>query len=254
MDKLHKYIDLYYPIENCNFSCDYCYVHAHRDDIPKKYICSHSPEEIRTALSRKRLGGLCLINICAGGETLLYPEIFDIIEQLLLEGHYITVVTNGVMTKNIHLIERYTEECRKRLFFKFSFHYNELNKRNLMNTFFENVLYVKEKGCSFTLELPAYDEFVEKREEIISLCKEKMDGEVCHVTALRDETEADFALLSKYDFQEYKKIWEPFHSQMFDIRADVIEKDIKVSAMPEIGHLLQILKQVKSDNAIMKEY
>lgn len=227
MDRMHKYIDLYYPIENCNFDCDYCYVHEHRDSVRKKYVCSHSPEEIRTALSCKRLGGKCLINLCAGGETLLYPEIFDIIEQLLLEGHYISVVTNGTITKNIRLIERYDEECRKHLFFKFSFHYNELKKRELLETFFNNILYVKKMGCSFTLELPAYDEFIEERENIIALCREKLDDEVCHVTALRDESKSDFALLSKYDFNEYKKNWESFHSQMFDVRTDVIERRYK---------------------------
>lgn len=224
---MKKYIDLYYPIENCNFNCEYCYVHEHRDNLNKKYVCSHSAEEIRHALSCKRLGGKCLINICAGGETLLYPEIFDIIKQLLIEGHYVSVVTNGTITKNIKLIENFDKSLRKHLFFKFSFHYDELKKRNMLDLFFNNIRYVKEKECSYTVELPAYDRFLEYKNEIINLCKKELDNEVCHVTALRDEKKSDFALLSKYDYKDYKEQWKVFHSKLFNIRSEVIEKKYK---------------------------
>lgn len=228
MDKLHKFIDLYYPIETCNLSCEYCYIHEHRDNIKRKYTCSHSSAEIRRALSVERLGGICLLNFCAGGETLLYPETFDIIEQLLLEGHYVNVVTNGTMTENIHLLEQFDETCRKRLFFKFSFHYGELKKRNLLDVFFSNVQYVKEKGCSFTVELPAWDGFLDLSEEIIGLCQEKLEHQICHVAPLRDETKNDFALLSKLDdLKEYKEKWKVYHSELFDVRIDVMEKKYK---------------------------
>ena len=114
------------------------------------------------------------------------------------------------------------------LFFKFSFHYNELKRRNLIDIFFSNISYVKEKECSFTVELPAYDGFIASREEIIKICKERLENEVCHVTVLRDESKTDFSVLSKYDdFMTYKEIWEPFHSALFDIRADVLEKKYK---------------------------
>ena len=227
MDILKKYIDLYYPVENCNFNCDYCYIHEHRDNINKKYTCSHSPEEIRQALSCERLGGKCLINICAGGETLLYPEIFDIIKQLLIEGHYISIVTNGTISNSIKKIEGFELELRKHLFFKFSFHYDELKKRKMLDLFFNNIRYVKEKGCSFTVELPAYDKFLECKDEIVNLCKKELDNEICHVTALRDEKKSDFTLLSKYDYNNYKKQWEIFQSKLFDTRVDVIEKKYK---------------------------
>ena len=72
MDKLIKFIDLYWPVEYCNFNCEYCYVHQHRENKGNRYVCSHTPEEIRKALSRKRLGGTCLINICAGGRRALH--------------------------------------------------------------------------------------------------------------------------------------------------------------------------------------
>lgn len=265
MDKLHKYIDLYYPIETCNFQCEYCYVHEHRDNVQKKYVCSHSVEEIRHALSKNRLGGICLINICAGGETLLFPEIFDIIEQLLLEGHYVSVVTNGTMTDNIHIIERFDEKCREHLFFKFSFHYNELKRRNLIDVFFENISYVKKKGCSFTVELPAYDGFIESKEEIIKICQERLENEVCHVTVLRDESQVDFSVLSKYknDIISYKEVWKPFHSALFDIRADVIEKRYKgfcyagewtFTANIETGEIRQCYCEREIDNLYENPY
>lgn len=227
MDAIKKYIDLYYPIETCNFNCDYCYIHEHRKNINNKYVCSHSPKEIRTALSCERLGGKCLINICAGGETLLYAEIFDIIKELLLEGHYVSVVTNGTITNSIKRIDDFEISLKKHLFFKFSFHFEELKKRNMLELFFDNIRYVRENGCSFTLELPAYDDFLENKDEIINLCKQELYGEICHVTALRDEKKSDFALLSNYKYDYYKKQWSEFESKMFDVRVDVIEKKYK---------------------------
>lgn len=71
LDKLMRFIDLYWPIEYCNLNCPYCYVHQHKENKGKRYRCSHSPEEIRNALSQQRLGGICLVNICAGGGDII---------------------------------------------------------------------------------------------------------------------------------------------------------------------------------------
>ena len=54
---------------------------------------------MRKALSKERLGGICLINFCGGGETLLPPEIVKYIRVLLEEGHYIMIVTNATVSK-----------------------------------------------------------------------------------------------------------------------------------------------------------
>lgn len=197
VDKLVKFIDLYWPIEYCNLSCPYCYINQHRENKRKKYQCSHSPAEIRKALSKRRLGGQCFLNICAGGETLLEESIVPIIYELLKEGHYVGIVTNGLVTKNILLLCEFPEGLRKHLFLKFSFHYGELKRVGKLESYFETIKMVKEKGISFTLELPAYDELIPENKKIIQLCKDEL-GAAPHVATLRDETKPSFSVMSKY--------------------------------------------------------
>lgn len=224
MDKIVRFLDLYYPIEACNFECDYCYVHVHRDKrSAASNILTHSATDIRNALSFENVGGKCWINICAGGETLLYDDIWEIVNELLKEGHYISVVTNGTVKKSIRKVEDIPLELREHLMFKFSLHYLELKKRNMLETFANNVHFVKDLGCSFTIELPAYDGYVPLREEIKSYCRANFYGQLCHVTALRDESKSGFELLSKLDEWEYEEIWGEFQSPLFSFRNDVIK-------------------------------
>ena len=99
MEKLVKYVDCYIPTETCNFKCHYCYI-AKQGKFNNKIVkFDYEPSFIRKALSKERLGGTCLINLCAGGETLLSPEVLSLMKELLLEGHYLSVVTNGSLKK-----------------------------------------------------------------------------------------------------------------------------------------------------------
>ena len=99
MDKIKRFIDCYIPTETCNFRCHYCYITQNRKFNNKVAKFNYTPEYIAKALSKERLGGVCLINFCAGGETLIAEEVIDIIKALLVEGHYVMVVTNGSLTK-----------------------------------------------------------------------------------------------------------------------------------------------------------
>lgn len=70
--RIHKFIELLvHGTTECNFRCDYCYVWKKEDFHNGVLASEHSPEEIRKALSKDRLGGICHINMCALGETLL---------------------------------------------------------------------------------------------------------------------------------------------------------------------------------------
>lgn len=71
MEKVVKFIDCYIETETCNLKCHYCYI-ALRNKFKNHIIeLQRSPKEIQSALSKERMGGICLINLCAGGETLL---------------------------------------------------------------------------------------------------------------------------------------------------------------------------------------
>lgn len=139
MDKIKRFIDCYIPVTTCTLRCHYCYITCHRlfeGRLPK---FRYSPEQVRKALSKERLGGTCLINMCAGGETLLAQEVVDYARVLLEEGHYVMIVTNATVSKRFDEIAQFPSELTKRLFFKFSYHYLELKEKNLLDVFFSNI-------------------------------------------------------------------------------------------------------------------
>ena len=107
----------------------------------------YTAEHIAKALSAERLGGICHINICGGGETLLPPEITDITHELLRQGHYIMIVNNGTVSKRFDGLLDFDEELLKHLGFKFSFHYLEFLNKGLMQRFLDNVSKIGRASC-----------------------------------------------------------------------------------------------------------
>lgn len=220
MDKIKRYLDCYIPTETCNLRCHYCYI-ARLNRFNNKLARFRYPKEtIRKALSKERLGGTCLLNMCAGGETLLSPEVLPIVRELLEEGHYLMIVTNGTIKKRFQEVAQWPGELLERLFFKFSFHYLEMKRLDQMDQFFENIALVKACGASFTVEITPSDELIPHIDDIRSLCAERL-GAQCHITIARDDRTAGIDVLSKYPFEEYKKIWGQFDSPLFDFKSKI---------------------------------
>ena len=182
----------------------------------------HSAKEIRQALSVKKMGGACMLNLCAGGETLIAEEVIDIIRELLAEGHFVGVVTNGVLSHRFDELACLPKELLERLFIKFSFHYIELKRLNLFETYFANITKMQKAGASFTVEMTPCDEEIPLIPEIKQVCMDNL-GALCHVTIARSDIDPDQRIphLSKYDFEEYKKIWGTFDSALFDFKASI---------------------------------
>lgn len=214
-DSLKRFFDIYIPTEKCNFACSYCYVGQEGKASGEIAPIGHVPVEVRKALAKKRLGGVCFLNFCGGGETLLGDDILPIIHELLAEGHYIQIVTNGTITKRFHEISTWESELTLHLFFKFSFHYMELKKRNCLEKFFDNVQLMRNKGCSISLELMPHDELIPYADEIKRICFEKVKA-LPHLTVGRDNTTSDLRLLSRLTKEEYGGgVWSTFDSDMF---------------------------------------
>lgn len=220
MARMKRFFDVYIPSECCNFKCSYCYIGQRGGSSESIIPIGHTPEEIGKALSVNRLGGVCFFNFCAGGETLLGEDLLPVIKRILQEGHYIQIVTNGTITKRFEEIVSWDAELTERMFFKFSFHYEELKRLNLFDVYFKNIQRVKEAGCSFTVELVPYDELAEYIDDIKDLCI-KNTGALPHVTVGRDEGTKELALLSKHSKSEYKKIWSVFDSEMFNFKVEM---------------------------------
>lgn len=223
MEKIKKFLDCYIPTETCNLRCHYCYIAQQRRFNQKIAEFKQSKETIRKAFSKKRLGGTCLINLCAGGETLLSTEVLPVVKELLQEGHYVMIVTNGTITQRFQEAAEWPEDLKKRLFFKFSFHYLEMKRLNMMDRFFDNVNLVKNSGISFTVEVTPSDELVPYIEELKNVCMERL-GTLCHVTIARDDRTNGIDVLSDHNFEDYKKIWGQFDSDLFKFKSEIFYK------------------------------
>lgn len=226
MDKLKRFINVHISLSNCTLRCHYCYVTLHQTfghPIPK---LERSPDFIRQALSKKRLGGCCHLNFCADGETLLLPELIDVVEQLLLEGHYISIVSNCTLNKRIDELIALPENLRKHIFVKASYHYLELRRLGLLNSFFDNVKKIHDAGISIVVEITPNDELIPFADEAVELCCEKM-GAAPHFTVARDEHYEHLPILTSLPRDEYRRVWSKYDSVMFNYKESIFGRPIK---------------------------
>ena len=214
--RIKKLIACSIPISTCNLKCHYCYISQLDDWKKKKNNILVDPKLISTALSSKRLGGECIINLTGKGETLIPVEITEVIRRLLEEGHYLEVVTNGTMDDRFNVMEQFPRELLSRLEFKFSFHYLELLEKGWIDRFFNNVKRMRDAGCSFTVELMPNDEIIPYIEDIKRVCIENV-GALCHLTIGRDDNDGR-KILTELSKQQYFDVWKDFNSTMFDFK------------------------------------
>lgn len=213
-------------MSNCTLRCYYCYVTIHQtfgQSIPNML---YSPAFVRRALSKERLGGCCHLNFCANGETLLFPKLVEYVEQLLEEGHYISIVTNCTLSKHIAELTLLRPELKKHLFVKASYHYLELKEKGLLDTFFNNVCRLHDAGISLTLEITPNDGLIPFVEEAVELCHLRM-GAAPHFTVARDERDKELPLLTSLTREEYRKVWGRFNSALFDFKESIFGRPIK---------------------------
>ena len=221
MDKIKKFIDCFVPVYVCNFKCNYCYISTWKGWQQKENSkpIEYSPEHIRKALSKNRWGGPLMLNFCGAGETLLCKELLPIIKELLEEGHYCMIVTNGTITPKFKEMASWPEELRSHLFIKFSYHFLELKRLKLTEVFFNNVKLMKQSGISFTVEITPSDEYIPYINEMKETCL-KETGALPHITVCRIEN-GDVPLMSKLNKEEFIKKWSEFDSQLFNFKNEI---------------------------------
>lgn len=214
MDRIKRFIDISIPVQTCNLRCPYCYIAQNKMFLAALPYFRYNAETIGKALTQERLGGICHFNLCGGGETLLPPQMTDIIYAMLEQGHYIAVVTNGTVTQRFDEICEFPTEYLERLLFKFSFHYTELKRLNKFDVFWGNVRKMRAAGCSISVELTPSDEVIPFIDDIKEMCVREA-GAYCHITVARDETDSSLPILTKLDRDEYYKTWNTFDSELF---------------------------------------
>ena len=221
MDKPQKMILLHVPTSICNLRCHYCYL-AQRDVCyeGKQADIKYSPEYIAEALSPKRLGGICYINSCAEGETLLTKNIDLYYKALAEKGHYIEIVTNMTVTPVIERILSWDKGLLKHIEFKCSFHFLELKKRGLLDVFVKNVKKAWEAGASANIEITPSDELIPYIEEVKEYSMKEF-GALPHLTIARDDRTKEIGYLTKLTDNEYQKTWEKFDSDFWKFKRSV---------------------------------
>lgn len=222
---LRKYVEIHFPLSACNMRCSYCYIGQH--DTKMKEL-KYSVEEIRSAFSQKRLGAGILISLCSDGETLIHPKMPAIIRTLLEEGHYVVVVTNGTMSNRIRECIEFPADLLERLFFKLSFHYEEMEKAHMLDVFFQNVKMLKESPCSFTVEYIVCDETWENINQFKEICMDGM-GAYPHMNLPRDERRHNLGIHSIYSLKNFIKKYKELgiDSEFFTFREQLFGKKYK---------------------------
>lgn len=228
MEGIKRFITLRIPVYACNFRCSYCYVGQHQGAYKggiKDFIVS--PKEIANFFSPERTGGLCYFNLCGLGETFLHPQLIQLVSELTEKGHYCDIITNGVLSNKIdELINSLSSEQKKHLFLKFSFHCFQLKEKKLLETFVANINKAKKVGISYTVEITPHDELIPYIDEIKEFSIKNF-GALPHITVARNEDTRKIKLLSKLSYEEYKKTWSVFDSNLFDFKIAIFGKKRK---------------------------
>lgn len=224
-DKIKKLILLFVPTDICNFRCNYCFI-SHTESWDNKMKFKYSAQQIVNGLKKDRLGGTCFINITANGETLLYKDLVPLTEGLLREGHYVEIVTNGTITKSIEKLLKIQGSLLKRLEFKISYHYSELERTNMKEKFWANVKAIKKSPCSFSLEMMPDDSLRSKRFDICADCMSNV-GALCHATVGRNDAVKSKDLLTELSKSDYAETWGILDSEMFRFKLCLFGKKRK---------------------------
>lgn len=221
MDRVKKLIMLQVPTSICNFRCHYCYL-AQRDVSYQglQADMKYSPEQVAKALSKERMGGPCFINVCADGETLLTKDIDLYLKALVMEGHYLEIVTNLTITPMVRKILSWEKDLLSHVEFKCSFHYLELKKRALLDVFAENVADIWKSGASATIEMTPSDELIPYIDEVITFSMHHF-GALPQLTIARDDRTKGIEKLTRLSEEEYKKTWQVFNSTFWDYKNEI---------------------------------
>lgn len=215
---IKKFITCQVPVSICNFKCPYCYIDQTGVKNNKISNFAIPPAEFAKKFLPEKMGGFCYFNLCGNGETMIHPQVNDLVYYLTKEGHYCDIITNGTQSKKFdELLERLSKEQQKHLFIKFSFHYLELKRLKLVEQFLKNVEKIKKSEISYTIEITPYDDLIPYIDEIKEFSLDNF-GALPHITVARNMATDKIEILTKLSREEYKKIWGQFDSKMFEFK------------------------------------
>ncbi len=148
--------------KRCNLDCEYCF-----GKITDTRIKIHSIKINELLSTLERTGKTFRISF-TGGEPTLVPNFIEACKAITTK-HYISFNTNLIL-KNI---KQFAEEidAKKVLHIHASFHYDELNDKNLLNRFIENYTLLKNSGFNIYVEAVAYPKLKNNLDLILKFAK-----------------------------------------------------------------------------------
>jgi hypothetical protein len=175
----------------------------------------YTAEHIGNALSVDRLGGICFFSICGAGETMMADELSAVVYNILKQGHYVNITTNGTITKKFEQFKSFPEEYLSRIHFSFSLHYIELLRINNIDIVFNNIKLIKSLGCSYFTQVNLYDDYNPYLDEIKAICLQEIN-EIPQLVVTRKNDDNIFSLYTNGTKESYTKTAESFNSPLFD--------------------------------------
>jgi len=220
---MRRFIECLIPLTQCNIKCSYCYVVQEGRRSNSRAEFKFPVEVIVRGLSKSRLGGVSLISITASGETLITPELPDIVAGLLKEGHFVNITTNGLLSGRVDALLSAIKGYESHMHVSFSFHYTEVVRRNQTEVFFQNINKVRSAGCSILLQFNLVDEYLPYLDEIKNLA-EKNVGAMPQVALTRDESGNKWKIMSSLSPDEYFAAGKMFDSPLFELTNRMFNK------------------------------
>lgn len=227
MDKIKRVFLFAIPVSICNFRCHYCYL-SHRSASFQGIHpeMKYSPQEFANAMSVERIGGLAYGNFCADGETLLVRDIDLYVKAFVEQGHYAEVVSNMTVTPILDKFLGWDKDLLKHIEFKCSFHYLELKKKGLLETFANNVNRAWAAGASVNIEITPSDELIPYIDEVKAFSMKEF-GALPHITIARDDHTKEIDYLTNLDMKEYDRVWSQFESGFWRFKKTIFGKKQK---------------------------
>ena len=118
---MRRFIECLVPVTACNLKCSYCYVIQNNWRSNKNAIFEYSPQIIGKALSKERLGGVSFISFAGAGETMIPKEFPMIVSEVLKQGHFVNITTNGTFSNRFLELIKISQGMTHRIHFSFSF-------------------------------------------------------------------------------------------------------------------------------------